>query len=863
MRAGRGKASNPTRAWPPRPASGAWSSAKGRWRTLRSDKSFDLVSLIQVLAHVVDVREALGAVAALTRTDGHCLIETWNVESWTARFLGRHWHEYSPPSVAALVLARQSAPIVRRVPLRTAGLGASGEMDPRQPCQIAAALQAAGQPRHAAVGEVAGRDSRPAVHSVSRRRSLLDAVSQAGLSRPAVSPSTKPASGMRLRGHGLVCLVIAGLALLHAWRFPHSEPIFGGDESRHVMTGVFFRDLLCDAPVDSLQDYAERYYAQYPALGLLVWPPLFHFLEGAVDDWLAGTSATAGRVLVAVFALLASVSLYRLVGLTHDRRWAAGAVALFGASPMIFTYSHFAMLEIPTLAWSLTAIFYFVRYLETLRRRDVLVAAVCSAFAALTRYDAAFLLPLFLLLVGLRKQWTVCWRKEVLASAALALLLVVPCYAVCFRELGCFARAAGHGVRDARRQPAGWRFAHLWFYPARIPEQVGWFVAVAAVARLGRSSASPEPRRQDVVYYAILAATYLTFTPLAELGTRHTIYWVPALAVLALRGVQAVRRRAAAGRTAPGGGRAAAGGHAGDRLGFAGALGPRLRSGRAARGGRRADRDLLVRWLERRHLHPCHAAPGSPAAALGPARRQSPVQLHLRTGHRSARVRPQRGRDPGPLGPVRSGHDRRGRSAHPAVGRAWPSSFATVLDRHPQQFSLEAVFPVTGSRGLRTSLKVYRNRQARRPPPAGDRAGNAHARKDHPRGSPAERVTARTLPDAAVSGTVPGGRARRLQQGTRQANRRKPQLLDPVEFILDTLRIGSRGKNLLRQTLVQVVPTQPEPQRLAARVVCLPFLWLGLGTRQSWQESFSIRRLPFAARCRVCWSGPASLADLP
>lgn len=63
------------------------------------DKSFDLVSLIQVLAHVVDVREALGAVAALTRTDGHCLVETWNVESWTARLLGRHWHEYSPPSV--------------------------------------------------------------------------------------------------------------------------------------------------------------------------------------------------------------------------------------------------------------------------------------------------------------------------------------------------------------------------------------------------------------------------------------------------------------------------------------------------------------------------------------------------------------------------------------------------------------------------------------------------------------------------------------------------------------------------------------------------------------------------------------------
>jgi hypothetical protein len=27
------------------------------------------------------------------------IIETWNRDDWVARLLGRHWHEYSPPSV--------------------------------------------------------------------------------------------------------------------------------------------------------------------------------------------------------------------------------------------------------------------------------------------------------------------------------------------------------------------------------------------------------------------------------------------------------------------------------------------------------------------------------------------------------------------------------------------------------------------------------------------------------------------------------------------------------------------------------------------------------------------------------------------
>ncbi len=60
---------------------------------------FDLVVMIQVIGHFLDVSRSLRAAARATRPGGFWLIETWNRESAAARLFGRRWHEYSPPSV--------------------------------------------------------------------------------------------------------------------------------------------------------------------------------------------------------------------------------------------------------------------------------------------------------------------------------------------------------------------------------------------------------------------------------------------------------------------------------------------------------------------------------------------------------------------------------------------------------------------------------------------------------------------------------------------------------------------------------------------------------------------------------------------
>ncbi len=71
----------------------------GTLEQLQTSETFDLVTMIQVVAHFFDIQQAFAAASQQTKSGGFWLIETWNCKSWMARLLGTHWHEYSPPSV--------------------------------------------------------------------------------------------------------------------------------------------------------------------------------------------------------------------------------------------------------------------------------------------------------------------------------------------------------------------------------------------------------------------------------------------------------------------------------------------------------------------------------------------------------------------------------------------------------------------------------------------------------------------------------------------------------------------------------------------------------------------------------------------
>lgn len=336
--------------------------------------------------------------------------------------------------------------------------------------------------------------------------------------------------------------LIAAIALVAVARtlvFDPGEPFFNNDETRHLMTGVFFRDLFHDRPWTNLADYATRYYLHYPALGLVVWPPLFYAVLGGTM-LVFGTSIGVAKVLILLFGAMAGLYLFRLVLRTHqDPGKGALAVLLLGFSPLVFTYSSYVMLEVPTLAWSLASTFYFVRYLDEQRRRDVLAAALCAAAAALTRFDAAFLLVVFTTLLAARRQLRLLLRMEVLAAAALAILAVLPALAVTMTQVG-HAQLTAMKVGTGAGSSKFLALANLGYYPECVPGQMGWVAATFSV--IGLVTVLWRRDNRAFPYIAMVLATYVAFTPMAELEPRHAIYWVPALTFFAVEGANVLRR---------------------------------------------------------------------------------------------------------------------------------------------------------------------------------------------------------------------------------------------------------------------------------------------------------------------------------
>lgn len=71
----------------------------GTLEGVSGNETYDLISMIQVVAHFHDARSAFENAARLTKPGGYWLIETWDHRSLTAKIMGQSWHEYSPPTV--------------------------------------------------------------------------------------------------------------------------------------------------------------------------------------------------------------------------------------------------------------------------------------------------------------------------------------------------------------------------------------------------------------------------------------------------------------------------------------------------------------------------------------------------------------------------------------------------------------------------------------------------------------------------------------------------------------------------------------------------------------------------------------------
>jgi len=274
------------------------------------------------------------------------------------------------------------------------------------------------------------------------------------------------------------------------------------DCSRHAMDGVFVLDVISDLPTSLANplEYALKYYAHYPCLGIpLYYPPFFAMVE-AVFFAVFGISVFTARLTVVAFSVLAAVMMYKLIKLMAGPRAAFLSTALFLAIPAVVLWSRQVMLEMPTTAMILTATYFFYKYAQLHHRPSAVWAGLFTAAAVMTKQVALFLVPAFAAYLILRRRWAAFKQWQFWVGTMITAVFVVPYFVVTFRYTHYLSRRVGTS-RFADGTTI--RVLHSW---AEVLSPYG--VALAACAAVACVICQWNRRRKSGLYLPVVMIVF-------------------------------------------------------------------------------------------------------------------------------------------------------------------------------------------------------------------------------------------------------------------------------------------------------------------------------------------------------------------
>ncbi|MBA2528332.1 MAG: glycosyltransferase family 39 protein [Pyrinomonadaceae bacterium] len=197
------------------------------------------------------------------------------------------------------------------------------------------------------------------------------------------------------------------------------------DSSRHAMNGAFIHDLVVARQFTSPIEFGKFYYSHYPATSLPFHPPLFPAIE-AVFFSIFGVNVFTARLTVALAVAVSVVLFYRLVRTTHDSHViSAASVLTFFSFPLSQWVANDVMLEFPSLAFALGALYCLRKIDEGYPLRNGLTFALLAAAAVWTKQTAVFLglVPFFYVLIA--RQWRLLRGLTIWLSSFLFGVMVI------------------------------------------------------------------------------------------------------------------------------------------------------------------------------------------------------------------------------------------------------------------------------------------------------------------------------------------------------------------------------------------------------------------------------------------------------
>ncbi|MFT7668980.1 MAG: hypothetical protein ACI8X5_001680 [Planctomycetota bacterium] len=340
------------------------------------------------------------------------------------------------------------------------------------------------------------------------------------------------------RSSALVAIFFAclSIAMLFASGAPDSG--FGDheDEPGHLVSSLLIHDYVASGFSESPVTYAKDYYLHYPKVTIGHWPPM---VPGVTAVWMLVFGATTPSLLV--FFSLLGASIATVIYLGARRRTGDLLAALFGGlfllTPLVQTFGHHVMTELPLALFGTLAALQFGRFVETGEKAGGLWFGVFAAFAILTKGSAMALALLPLLAIALAGRWELLRRPVLWGAAAIPALLCAPWY---IATLGISTSSWAGGSTPT--------WDHTWlaayFYPGNLVSLAGYTVGFLALAGFLASLAfsSRKSRWGTLALWVPLAMLPYVLVP-TGVQARHLIPVLPAFLMMAALGASWFQRR--------------------------------------------------------------------------------------------------------------------------------------------------------------------------------------------------------------------------------------------------------------------------------------------------------------------------------
>ncbi|HBN74884.1 MAG TPA: hypothetical protein DD473_03490 [Planctomycetaceae bacterium] len=337
--------------------------------------------------------------------------------------------------------------------------------------------------------------------------------------------------------HWIGWLGLLSALLITFWvTFPNwsKQTIDGLDQAHNVTTSLFFYDLYRDMPVNNPVEYTYDYQRQYPALGLIFWPPLFHAISG-LAMLVTGPQLSTVYAVVTAFAFVLSLCLYAGGRSLLSVPLALMVVLLTVTAPEMVALQNSVMLEIPSIVFCLFVLWLYgnvTRRAGWKHNGEAILAGLACAAIAYTKQPAVFvLLGLFLDVLINHRHLLKHWKTWVCVGTAGVTVSPLALFTWKFGKVNIAQSFGNQGdIYVEHHQVASrWTMDAWTYYLKLLPGQLSWIVLVLSVVGLALLAFHPEFRKKQGVWLWSAVAWYLLFSYFDNKQVRFVAYVIPLL----------------------------------------------------------------------------------------------------------------------------------------------------------------------------------------------------------------------------------------------------------------------------------------------------------------------------------------------